>query len=194
MSSCCRRGCLKSPVGISGLDVGQSRKCAAFCDAGSEEVHIADEWDRTSSEPARSLPCQDMFELKTIQSNELATTTASGTYTAAIKGTTSYFFPSSPPTNRAKTYAFLPLLENPPSRASPTPTRATTNTGHAPFFHVSSLIPNNPSLGWKAFKLKAVASPGLPPPPLLFLNSPRTSSSRNDPNFYAGQMPDYAFQ
>ncbi|KAK0238396.1 hypothetical protein EDD85DRAFT_726809, partial [Armillaria nabsnona] len=67
MSSRCRRGCLKSPVGSPGLDVGQSRKCVAFCDAGSEEVHIADEWDRTPSEPARSLSYQDMLELKAIQ-------------------------------------------------------------------------------------------------------------------------------
>ncbi|PBK98873.1 hypothetical protein ARMGADRAFT_887658, partial [Armillaria gallica] len=32
-----------------------------------EEVHIADEWDRTPSEPARSLSYQDMLELKAIQ-------------------------------------------------------------------------------------------------------------------------------
>ncbi|KAG7443339.1 uncharacterized protein BT62DRAFT_326383 [Guyanagaster necrorhizus] len=67
MSSRRRRGCLKSPIASPSLDAGQSRKCVAFCDAGSEEVHVADEWDRTPSEPARSLSYQDILELKAIQ-------------------------------------------------------------------------------------------------------------------------------
>ncbi|KJA18066.1 hypothetical protein HYPSUDRAFT_98066, partial [Hypholoma sublateritium FD-334 SS-4] len=43
------------------------RKCVAFGAEGSEEVHTADEWDRTPTEPARKLTYQDLLELKEIQ-------------------------------------------------------------------------------------------------------------------------------
>ncbi|THU94564.1 hypothetical protein K435DRAFT_668225, partial [Dendrothele bispora CBS 962.96] len=66
-----RKGCLKAssipgtpPTPIS------LRKSVAFCAIcdGLEEVHIADEWDRTATEPARTpLSYQDILELKAIQ-------------------------------------------------------------------------------------------------------------------------------
>ncbi|KAK0444725.1 hypothetical protein EV421DRAFT_2018491 [Armillaria borealis] len=154
---------------IGGLDIGQSRKCVAFCDAGSEEVHIVDEWDRTSSEPARSLSYQDMLELKVIQRTLPSTNKLPDMYTGkpasqflskvpigllpllptssppppaspaytrqSSEELTSYFPPSSPATNGAKKFAFLPLLETPPSRSPPTPP-PTANTDHVPLFHL----------------------------------------------------------
>ncbi|KAJ7303020.1 hypothetical protein DFH08DRAFT_640571, partial [Mycena albidolilacea] len=43
------------------------RKCVAFNAEGSEEVHWADEWDRTPTEPATKLSYQELLELKEIQ-------------------------------------------------------------------------------------------------------------------------------
>ncbi|KAK0203188.1 hypothetical protein DFS33DRAFT_1345569 [Desarmillaria ectypa] len=231
MSNRCRRGCLKSPTTSPGLDVGHSRKCVAFCDAGSEEVHIADEWDRTPSEPARSrsslcrsllaprtdfLP-RDMLELKAIQrtlprANQLPdmytgkpasqflskvpigllpllptsepphTSSSSPAYTRQpSEERTSYFPPPAPPSNKAKKFAFLPLLETPPtsSHSPPSPT-PNTNTGHAPSSNRNNASPGR-NAAMKASKLEAVASPGLPQPSPLFLGSPHASSSRNAP-------------
>ncbi|KAF7345482.1 hypothetical protein MVEN_01566600 [Mycena venus] len=46
---------------------GGCRKCVAFNAEGSEEVHWADEWDRTPTEPAKKLSYQELLELKEIQ-------------------------------------------------------------------------------------------------------------------------------
>ncbi|KAJ6485529.1 hypothetical protein C8R45DRAFT_1214300 [Mycena sanguinolenta] len=43
------------------------RKCVAFNADGSEEIHWADEWDRTPTEPAKKLSYQEILELKEIQ-------------------------------------------------------------------------------------------------------------------------------
>ncbi|KAJ7606889.1 hypothetical protein FB45DRAFT_949403 [Roridomyces roridus] len=67
------KSCLKSPS-IPGTPTpsGSStpihyRKCVLFREEGTEEVHWADEWDRTPSEPARRLSYQELLELKEIQ-------------------------------------------------------------------------------------------------------------------------------
>lgn len=63
--ACCKRGrvpakkgCLKSPIPSPGLDSVHIRKCVAFGAEGTEEVHVADVWDRTPTEPARKLTYQ----------------------------------------------------------------------------------------------------------------------------------------
>ncbi|KAF8654640.1 hypothetical protein AX16_003493 [Volvariella volvacea WC 439] len=63
------KGCLKLPSRSSspGTDCSTTRKCVAFGAEGTEEVFIADEWDRTPTEPARKLSYQDLLELKEIQ-------------------------------------------------------------------------------------------------------------------------------
>ncbi|KAF9038220.1 hypothetical protein BJ165DRAFT_1314602, partial [Panaeolus papilionaceus] len=43
------------------------KKTVAFGADGTEEVYVADEWDRTPMEPARKLTYQDILELKEIQ-------------------------------------------------------------------------------------------------------------------------------
>ncbi|KAF9459294.1 hypothetical protein BDZ94DRAFT_1312495 [Collybia nuda] len=62
-----RKGCLKSPIPSPGPDSAQIRKCVAFGAEGTEEVYVADVWDRTPTEPARKLTYQDILELKEIQ-------------------------------------------------------------------------------------------------------------------------------
>ncbi len=127
---------------------------------------------------------------KVIQSNDHTTAAASGMYTAAIRGTNSVFLPVKSSYKQSEDLYFSAI-----TRDSALAFTSHTNThGHAPFFHVPFSNPNNSYSGRKAFKLEVVASPRLPPPPLLFLHSPCASSSRNDPNFYADQMPDCAFQ
>ncbi|KAF8889295.1 hypothetical protein BD779DRAFT_1671859 [Infundibulicybe gibba] len=59
------KGCLKSPALTPGSEC--LRKCVAFGAEGSEEIHTADEWDRTPMEPARHLSYRDLLELKEIQ-------------------------------------------------------------------------------------------------------------------------------
>ncbi|KAL4259512.1 hypothetical protein AB1N83_012037 [Pleurotus pulmonarius] len=78
------KGCLKysswTPMPSPGLppappctpthssDACQSRrKCVVFSMSALEEIHVADEWDRTPTEPARNLSYSDMLELKEIQ-------------------------------------------------------------------------------------------------------------------------------
>ena len=50
------KGCLKLACGTT-RRCPHPRKCVAFCAEGSEEVHVADEWDRTPA-PARKLSYQ----------------------------------------------------------------------------------------------------------------------------------------
>ncbi|KAG5653311.1 hypothetical protein H0H81_001182 [Sphagnurus paluster] len=59
------KGCLKSPMPSPGLEC--PRKHVDFGAEVSEEVHFADVWDRTPTEPARKLSYQDLLELKEIQ-------------------------------------------------------------------------------------------------------------------------------
>ncbi|KAF9499357.1 hypothetical protein BDN71DRAFT_174702 [Pleurotus eryngii] len=78
------KGCLKysscTPMPSPGLppappctpthssDACQSRrKCVAFSMSALEEIYVADEWDRTPTEPARHLSYSDLLELKEIQ-------------------------------------------------------------------------------------------------------------------------------
>ncbi|KAL0955206.1 hypothetical protein HGRIS_004110 [Hohenbuehelia grisea] len=70
------KGCLKhspppsSPATptIDDLACKRKAKMVVFCPSHHlEEVHVADEWDRTPTEPARHLSYQDMLELKEIQ-------------------------------------------------------------------------------------------------------------------------------
>ncbi|KAK7031723.1 hypothetical protein R3P38DRAFT_826164 [Favolaschia claudopus] len=65
------KSCLKSPSpslpGSPDLANFCLRKCVAFGADGSEEVHFADEWDRTPTEPARNLSFQEILELEEIQ-------------------------------------------------------------------------------------------------------------------------------
>ncbi|KAG6918178.1 hypothetical protein DXG01_016163 [Tephrocybe rancida] len=61
------KGCLKSPIPSPGLSDCPARKSVAFGEEVCEEVHFADVWDRTPSEPARKLTYQDLLELKEIQ-------------------------------------------------------------------------------------------------------------------------------
>ncbi|KAJ3571203.1 hypothetical protein NP233_g3904 [Leucocoprinus birnbaumii] len=66
------KGCLKqssrapSPTAEHTSSVSAATKHVAF-DAGLEQVFLADEWDRTPTEPARNLSYQDILELKEIQ-------------------------------------------------------------------------------------------------------------------------------
>ncbi|KAK0444723.1 hypothetical protein EV421DRAFT_1799247 [Armillaria borealis] len=77
-------------------------------------ISIADEWDRTPSEPARSLSYQAMLELKAIQCNELTTTVTciSGIYTAAIRGTNFVFFLVKPSYKQSKKECFSAITRN----------------------------------------------------------------------------------
>ncbi|PPQ97865.1 hypothetical protein CVT26_013034 [Gymnopilus dilepis] len=43
------------------------KKTVAFGAEGTEEIYVADEWDRTPTEPARKLSYQDLLELREIQ-------------------------------------------------------------------------------------------------------------------------------
>ncbi|KAJ6580825.1 hypothetical protein B0H19DRAFT_845982, partial [Mycena capillaripes] len=62
------KSCLKASSLPGSPDLGsQCRKCVAFNAEGSEEVHFADEWDRTPTEPATRLSYQELLELKEIQ-------------------------------------------------------------------------------------------------------------------------------
>ncbi|KAF8211068.1 hypothetical protein K438DRAFT_1446180, partial [Mycena galopus ATCC 62051] len=65
------KSCLKTPSLPGSPDPnnigGPYRKCVAFNAAGSEEIHWADEWDRTPTEPAKKLSYQELLELKEIQ-------------------------------------------------------------------------------------------------------------------------------
>ncbi|KAJ7663942.1 hypothetical protein DFH06DRAFT_925378, partial [Mycena polygramma] len=65
------KSCLKTPSLPSSPDLSAQapclRKCVAFNAEGSEEVHWADEWDRTPTEPAKRLSYQELLELKEIQ-------------------------------------------------------------------------------------------------------------------------------
>ncbi|KAJ7290415.1 hypothetical protein C8J57DRAFT_989144, partial [Mycena rebaudengoi] len=63
-----RKGCLKTPPADAQVSKAclRLRKCVAFGEV-LEEVHPADEWDRTPTEPARRLSYQSMLELKEIQ-------------------------------------------------------------------------------------------------------------------------------
>ncbi|KAJ7780109.1 hypothetical protein DFH07DRAFT_463438 [Mycena maculata] len=62
------KSCLKG-TSLPGSPVpgSSSHKCVVFCEEGSEEVHWADEWDRTPTQPARRLSYQELLELKEIQ-------------------------------------------------------------------------------------------------------------------------------
>lgn len=53
-----RKGCLKSPIPSPGLEGALLRKCVAFGEEVTEEIHFADVWDRTPMEPARKLTYQ----------------------------------------------------------------------------------------------------------------------------------------
>ncbi|KAJ7236421.1 hypothetical protein B0H12DRAFT_999130, partial [Mycena haematopus] len=62
------KSCLKVSSLPGSPDPNNSyRKCVAFNAEGSEEVHWADEWDRTPTEPAKKLSYQEILELKEIQ-------------------------------------------------------------------------------------------------------------------------------
>ncbi|KAJ7588257.1 hypothetical protein C8J56DRAFT_941236 [Mycena floridula] len=61
-----RKGCLKTPMPSPSLDGVQKKKCVVF-HAGEEEVHFADEWDRTPAEPSPRLSYSDMLEFNAIQ-------------------------------------------------------------------------------------------------------------------------------
>ncbi|KAJ7230388.1 hypothetical protein GGX14DRAFT_384340 [Mycena pura] len=62
------RSCLKSPSIPGSPDPGHCcRKNVAFGTEVAEEVHWADEWDRTPTEPCRQLSYQELLELKEIQ-------------------------------------------------------------------------------------------------------------------------------
>ncbi|KAK0207686.1 hypothetical protein IW262DRAFT_1418832 [Armillaria fumosa] len=170
MSSRCRRGCLKSPVGSPGLDHGQSRKCVAFCDAGSEEVHIADEWDRTPSEPARSLSYQDMLELKAIQRTLPRANQLPDMYT----GKPASQFLSKVP------IGLLPLLPTsspPPPPASPAYTRQQPSEERNSYFPPSS-PPNNNNKAKKFAFLPLLETPPSPPTP------PPTANTGHAPFFH----------
>ncbi|KAJ7080741.1 hypothetical protein B0H15DRAFT_476353 [Mycena belliarum] len=62
------KSCLKVPSVPGSPDPGHAgyRKCVAFNPEDLEEVHWADEWDRTPTEPARKLSYQELLELKEI--------------------------------------------------------------------------------------------------------------------------------
>ncbi|KAF8625517.1 hypothetical protein AX17_006829 [Amanita inopinata Kibby_2008] len=64
------KGCLKqmSPLPTPReVDDTHTRKCVAFEADGSEQIFVADEWDRTPMEPSRKLSYLDLLELKEIQ-------------------------------------------------------------------------------------------------------------------------------
>ncbi|RDB23483.1 hypothetical protein Hypma_008952 [Hypsizygus marmoreus] len=61
------KSCLKSPLHSPCSEECPIRKCVAFSEVAIEEVHFADDWDRTPTEPARKLTYQDILELKEIQ-------------------------------------------------------------------------------------------------------------------------------
>lgn len=63
------KGCLRLSSLPSRPHLGcDKRKCVAFCPEGSEEVHLADEWDRTPA-AAQKLSYEDLLELKEIQNS-----------------------------------------------------------------------------------------------------------------------------
>lgn len=62
-----RKGCLRSPAPSPNLGATRPRKCVVFCPDGAQQVHIADEWDRTPTEPSGKLSYQDMLEFNAIQ-------------------------------------------------------------------------------------------------------------------------------
>ncbi|KAJ7777137.1 hypothetical protein B0H16DRAFT_1226493, partial [Mycena metata] len=64
------KSCLKASSLPGSPDVrnhSARRKCVVFNAEGTEEVHWADEWDRTPTEPATKLSYQELLELKEIQ-------------------------------------------------------------------------------------------------------------------------------
>ncbi|PFH46477.1 hypothetical protein AMATHDRAFT_51027 [Amanita thiersii Skay4041] len=65
------KGCLKHPSPVPSpppfSPSSLTRKCVAFEADGSEKIFVADEWDRTPTEPTRKLTYQDLLELKEIQ-------------------------------------------------------------------------------------------------------------------------------
>ncbi|KAJ7114066.1 hypothetical protein C8R44DRAFT_572956, partial [Mycena epipterygia] len=62
------KSCLKgSSLPGSPVPGSNCRKCVVFDPQTLEEIHWADEWDRTPTEPARKLSYQELLELKEIQ-------------------------------------------------------------------------------------------------------------------------------
>ncbi|KAJ7435168.1 hypothetical protein B0H11DRAFT_685392 [Mycena galericulata] len=129
------KSCLKCPS-IPGSPAPEhsslGRKCVVFGEEGSEEVHWADEWDRTPTEPARKLSYQELLELKEIQRSlphapqppdlrpgkQLLSTVPIGLLPLAAESPTSPVSPASPPQSPG---AYQTPFLMPPGRAKPPP-------------------------------------------------------------------------
>ncbi|KAJ7498120.1 hypothetical protein B0H11DRAFT_833037 [Mycena galericulata] len=129
------KSCLKCPS-VPGSPAPEhsslGRKCVVFGEEGSEEVHWADEWDRTPTEPARKLSYQELLELKEIQRSlphapqppdlrpgkQLLSTVPIGLLPLAAESPTSPASPASPPQSPG---AYQTPFLMPPGRAKPPP-------------------------------------------------------------------------
>ncbi|KIY44958.1 hypothetical protein FISHEDRAFT_25379, partial [Fistulina hepatica ATCC 64428] len=60
------RSCLKVPH-LAGLQRSPSSKFVSFSD--DDDVHIADEWDRTPTQPTKDLCYHEILEMKAIQNS-----------------------------------------------------------------------------------------------------------------------------
>lgn len=165
------KGCLKpssrapSPAAEHG-----AVKHVAFGREGSEEIFVADEWDRTPTEPARHLSYQDLVELDEIQ-----------------RSLPSAYPPAHPTSLYLSTVpvGLLPLLPHPDPVLPPLPVPASTPVPRPPSH-------NNPRFTFLPL-LPRSPSPSPPPTPSLTItslnSSPRSTPSSSSPEPSFLQLP-----
>ncbi|KAJ7147657.1 hypothetical protein C8R43DRAFT_1010335 [Mycena crocata] len=184
------KSCLKG-LSLPGSPVPGSscRKSVAFDPEGSEEVHWADEWDRTPTEPARKLSYQEVLELKEIQQSlphapqppdlrpgrQLLSTVPIGLLPLAAADATSPVSPPLSPNSPEAGQAYQTPFVMPPGRARPIP--PPTRFASPALTHLRPLSPPAPRPK-PTFSFLPLLSPSPPASPAL--NSPRISSGPNN--------------
>ncbi|KAJ6568421.1 hypothetical protein DFH09DRAFT_1467421 [Mycena vulgaris] len=169
MKSCLKTSSLPgSPV----LGSSNCRKCVAFNPEGFEEVHWADEWDRTPTEPARKLSYQEVLELKEIQQSlphaaqpedalrpakQLLSMVPIGLLPLGVPSETTSPSPVSPPPNSPTSYQ-TPFVM-PPGRVRSTPPAA--RLASSTLTHLRPLAPSPPRAR-PAFAFLPLLSPSPP--------------------------------
>lgn len=192
------KGCLKQSSRAPSPAIEHATvKHVAFGSDGSEEIHVADEWDRTPTEPARHLSYQsvsltsiaplltiyrDILELKEIQRS-----LPHAEQPADLIKPSSYYLSNVP-------IGLLPLLPTPdsnsilksPSPVIPSPSRTHPTYSHKiPRFAFLPLLPRSPSPS------PPPSPPYSPPdtPTLTNDSSPRSTASSSSPEPSFLQLP-----
>ena len=187
------KGCLKQSSRAPSPAIEHATvKHVAFGSDGSDEIHVADEWDRTPAEPARHLSyqsvslastvhlltiCRDILELKEIQRS-----LPHAEQPADLIKPSSYYLSNVP-------IGLLPLLPTPdpnPILKSPSPVIPSPSCTHShknPRFTFLPLLPRSPS--------PPPSPPYSPPdtPTLTNDSSPRSTASSSSPEPSFLQLP-----